>query len=51
MVKLFDDANQCAIHCKRTTLMVKDMMLTRRLRGERYSIAKEEEWKKLTKSD
>jgi len=31
---LFDDANACAIHGKRVTLMVKDLALARRIRGE-----------------
>ena len=35
MVKLFDDANLCAIHAKRVTLMPKDIQLARRIRGER----------------
>jgi histone H3 len=35
MVGLFEDSNVCAIHAKRVTLMPKDMMLARRIRGER----------------
>jgi histone H3 len=35
LVGLFEDANLCAIHAKRVTLMVKDIQLARRLRGER----------------
>lgn len=35
MVGLFEDSGLCAIHAKRVTLMVKDMQLARRLRGER----------------
>lgn len=35
LVSLFEDTNLCAIHAKRVTIMVKDMMLARRIRGER----------------
>jgi len=35
LVDLFIDANLCAIHAKRVTLMVKDMQLARRIRGDR----------------
>lgn len=31
---LFEDTNLCAIHAKRVTIMVKDMKLARRLRGD-----------------
>ena len=34
MVRLFEDANLCAIHAKRVTVMPKDVQLARRLRGE-----------------
>ena len=34
-VGLFDDANLCAIHAKRVTIMPKDIQLARRIRGER----------------
>lgn len=27
-----EDANLCAIHCKRVTIMPKDMLLSRRIR-------------------
>jgi len=33
-VGLFEDANLCAIHAHRVTLMPRDMQLARRLRGE-----------------
>ena len=33
LVHLFEDANLCAIHAKRVTIMVKDMQLARRIRG------------------
>ncbi|CCI40926.1 unnamed protein product [Albugo candida] len=33
LVRLFEDANLCAIHSKRVTLMVKDIQLARRIRG------------------
>ena len=35
LTELYEDANLCAIHAKRITIMVKDMQLARRLRGER----------------
>eukprot|EP00996_Jenningsia_fusiforme_P004656 NODE_5502_length_671_cov_15.675241_g5126_i0.p1 GENE.NODE_5502_length_671_cov_15.675241_g5126_i0~~NODE_5502_length_671_cov_15.675241_g5126_i0.p1 ORF type:complete len:154 (+),score=41.41 NODE_5502_length_671_cov_15.675241_g5126_i0:52-462(+) len=35
LVGLFEDTNLCAIHAKRVTIMVKDMQLARRIRGER----------------
>ena len=35
LVGLFQDTNLCAIHGKRVTIMPKDMLLARRLRGER----------------
>jgi histone H3 len=35
LVGLFQDTNLCAIHSKRVTIMVKDMQLVRRIRGER----------------
>ena len=34
-VGLFDDANLCAIHAKRVTIMPKDIQLARRIRGEK----------------
>ena len=33
LVGLFEDANLCAIHAKRVTLMTKDMQLALRIRG------------------
>jgi histone H3/H4 len=33
LVGLFEDANLCAIHAKRVTIMVKDVQLSRRIRG------------------
>jgi histone H3/H4 len=33
LVIFFEDANVCAIHAKRVTVMVKDMQLTKRIRG------------------
>lgn len=33
LVALFEDANLCAIHGKRVTIMPKDMQLARRIRG------------------
>ena len=35
LVDLFEDTNMCAIHAKRVTIMPKDMLLARRIRGER----------------
>jgi len=35
LVDLFEDTNLCAIHAKRVTIMVKDIQLARRIRGER----------------
>lgn len=35
LVGLFEDANLCAIHGKRVTVMVKDIQLARRIRGRR----------------
>lgn len=34
LVGLFDDANLCAIHARRVTLMPKDLLLAQRIRGE-----------------
>jgi len=35
LVGLFEDTNLCAIHAKRITILVKDMQLARRIRGEK----------------
>ena len=35
LVRLFDDANLCAIQARRVTIMPKDILLARRIRGER----------------
>eukprot|EP00088_Acartia_fossae_P052833 TRINITY_DN59870_c0_g1_i1.p1 TRINITY_DN59870_c0_g1~~TRINITY_DN59870_c0_g1_i1.p1 ORF type:complete len:155 (-),score=30.28 TRINITY_DN59870_c0_g1_i1:266-682(-) len=35
LVALFEDTNLAAIHAKRVTIQVKDMVLARRLRGDR----------------
>ena len=35
IVALFEDTNLCAIHAKRQTVMRKDMVLARRIRGDR----------------
>ena len=35
LIGLFEDANMCAIHAKRVTIMPKDIQLARRLKGER----------------
>ena len=34
IVSLMGDANICAIHCNRQTIMQKDFLLARRLRGD-----------------
>ena len=34
MVDLFEDTNLAALHAKRVTIMPRDMMLARKLRGE-----------------
>jgi len=34
LVGLFEDANMCAIHGKRVTIMPKDIQLARRIRGQ-----------------
>lgn len=34
LVQLFEDTNLVAIHCKRVTIMNKDLRLARRIRGE-----------------
>ncbi|KAJ1359087.1 histone H3 type 2 [Parelaphostrongylus tenuis] len=34
LVELFEDANLCAIHAKRVTIMPDDIQLARRIRGE-----------------
>lgn len=34
LVGLFEDANLCAIHAKRITIMPKDLILARKIRGE-----------------
>ena len=35
LVGLLDDANLCAIHAKRVTILPKDLQLARRIRGEK----------------
>ena len=35
LVRLLDNANLCALHSRRITLMPKDIQLVRRIRGER----------------
>lgn len=34
LVRLFEDTNMCASHAGRTTIMPRDMLLARRIRGE-----------------
>ena len=33
LVGLMEDTNLCAIHCKRVTIMPRDLQLARRIRG------------------
>ena len=35
LVGIFQDSNLCALHAKRVTIMPKDILLARRIRGER----------------
>ncbi|CAM9499598.1 unnamed protein product [Ascophyllum nodosum] len=35
LVSLFEDANLCALHARRVTVMVRDFQLARRIRGQR----------------
>lgn len=35
LVGLFEDTNLCAIHAKRVTIMSKDLLLARRIRGDK----------------
>ncbi|KAJ7665525.1 histone-fold-containing protein [Mycena rosella] len=39
LVHLFEDANLCAIHAKRVTIMQRDIQLARRIRGEWHGMA------------
>ena len=36
IVRFLEDAHMCALHAKRVTLMVRDMLLVKRLRGESF---------------
>ncbi|KAH7105563.1 histone-fold-containing protein [Auriculariales sp. MPI-PUGE-AT-0066] len=36
LVHLFEDANLCAIHAKRVTIMQRDLRLARRIRGDEH---------------
>jgi histone H3/H4 len=40
LVGLFEDANLCAMHAKRVTIQVKDMMLALRIRGDSFGSEK-----------
>ena len=35
LVGIFEDANLCALHAKRVTIMIKDIKLAQRIRGPR----------------
>merc|ERR1712066_371320 len=37
LVGLFEDTNLCAIHARRVTIMVRDVKLARRIRGEKFT--------------
>ena len=37
LTQLFEDCVLCAIHARRVTVMVKDMQLARRIRGEQLA--------------
>ena len=39
LTSLFEDANLCAIHARRQTLMTRDIELARRIRGEHHYTA------------
>lgn len=39
LVKLFEDANLCAIHSRRVTIMVRDIQLARRIKGPSQQFA------------
>ena len=39
MVHLLEDANMCAIHAKRVTIMPRDLKLARRIRGPVYGVS------------
>jgi len=36
LVNLFEDTQLCAMHAKRVTIMIKDIQLARRIRGEKF---------------
>lgn len=36
LTHLFEDANLCALHAKRVTIMVRDIQLARRVRGQEF---------------
>lgn len=36
LVGLFEDTNLCAVHANRVTIMSKDVVLARRIRGDQY---------------
>jgi histone H3 len=47
LVSLFEDTNLCAIHAKRQTIMPKDMLLARRIRGESVGSSHESEMRRI----
>ena len=38
LVGLFEDTNLCALHAKRVTIMPRDMLLAKRIRGQRNEV-------------
>ena len=36
LIGLFEDSQLCAVHAKRVTIMVRDIQLARRIRGEKF---------------
>lgn len=36
LISLFEDANLCAVHGRRVTIMTKDLQLAKRIRGEKF---------------
>ena len=36
IISLFEDANLCALHAQRITVMERDIWLARKIRGERF---------------
>jgi len=41
IIGLFEDSNLCSVHANRKTVMMKDMRLARRIRGENVQVLDE----------